>query len=57
MVFMAIQHEENSMQHKGGEHGVILLDAHAWGELYGAQVFEGSTEWETSALYRLIRNP
>ena len=56
-MFMAIQHEENSMQHKGGEHGVILLDAHAWGELYGAQVFEGSTEWETSALYRLIRNP
>lgn len=47
MVFMAILREENSMQHKCGEHAVILLDAHAWGALHRAQVFQGSTEWET----------
>lgn len=47
MVFMAVLHEENSMQHKCGEHAVILLDAHAWGALCRAQVFQGSTEWET----------
>lgn len=37
---------KKSVQHEGGEHGVILLCGHAWDVLHGARVFQGSTQWE-----------
>lgn len=45
------------MQHKGGGRGLIPFDAHAWGALCGAQVFQGSTAWKTLPIYRLIFTP